>query len=221
MKCAPGTCGRLRSSTGPARRSAGRATYKRSCARSPTGRAARRESGLASAMSIMPRMPFIGVRSSCDMLARNSLFASLAAMASCIATCSSPVRCRMRSSSVVWYSSNSFFEASSAATIWLKLSPSISISSPVRLTSMGSRLAFHHRPDAFLQQPQRARQQAGGHARDGGRRAKDDDHHHQAPAEVEGLAVEVVDEQDNDDPKNECGGEDKELRRERLNSFRS
>ncbi len=39
------------------------------------------ERSVSSVSSVMPMMPFIGVRISCDMFARNSLFAVLAASA--------------------------------------------------------------------------------------------------------------------------------------------
>jgi hypothetical protein len=53
----------------------------------------------AAVQQIIPMTPLSGVRSSCDTLARNSLFAWLAERARCTAASSSSVRCRMRSSS--------------------------------------------------------------------------------------------------------------------------
>ena len=48
-------------------------------------------SSVSRASSVMPMMPFIGVRISWLMLARNSLLARLAASAASLAICSSPL----------------------------------------------------------------------------------------------------------------------------------
>ena len=55
-------------------------------------RAARPSARVSSASSVMPMMPFIGVRISWLMLARNSPLAWLAVSAACFAACSSFVR---------------------------------------------------------------------------------------------------------------------------------
>ena len=56
-------------------------------------RAARASSSVSRASSVMPRMPFMGVRISWLMLARNSLLARLAASAASLARCSSASAC--------------------------------------------------------------------------------------------------------------------------------
>ena len=64
-------------------------------------RAARADSGVSSASSVMPMMPFIGVRISWLMFARNSLFAWFASSATRVAAASSAVRSRTFRSSIV------------------------------------------------------------------------------------------------------------------------
>ena len=93
---------------------------------------------LSSTTSSIPSNPFMGVRSSCDIFARNSLFAWLEARAVRMAVSKSSVRCRMRSSSSSRFCRISSRDRPNSSIMRLKLSPKYWISSRVVLTWIGS-----------------------------------------------------------------------------------
>ncbi len=163
----------------------------------------------------MPSSPFIGVRSSCDMLARNSLLAWLAASAACIAFSSSPVRCRMRCSKQFLMLADFLLRGRQRLDHPVEALAQIFdfVAGAAHLDGLES--AFANRCDTGLQERQRPGQKPHGEP---GNRERHHAHHaeqHDSLGQVEGVLDHIQAENGPNYPQHQHRGEDRELRRQR------